>query len=333
MGGNALSKPSVRLARADYLEKERWAVTTLQAEAPRSLVEAIPAYASKETFGDLDILISTGELEPMVAAEALSAEEVVRNGPVTSLGVWTSGGLFQVDLIYIDKDSFGYAHNYFSYNDLGNLVGRVAHKMGLSHKHNGLYFPVRDGDYKFKEICLTKDYLLALEFLGFSPDVFQRGFNTLEDIFKYVVDSDFFSKEIYLLENRNYASRVRDRKRHTYHEFLKWMELNPRVDYKYPQDKSTWMDYIFLYFPDFAQEYEGALRELAKIKEVKEKFNGTWVYSLTGAQGKELGALMARFKSSFPDHTDMVEYLLTQPQSEIAFRVRRTHAELQKENQ
>jgi hypothetical protein len=302
----------VRLTKDTFGRVSAQCVEQLQAYFPQNRIAVIPAYREKADFGDCDILITSTGYDPHKAAAALNAVEVVRNGPVTSVGVVVHDEvptdeheIFQVDLIAIEPEAFDYALGYFSFNDLGNLVGRTAHRAGLSHKHNGLWFYVRDGDYKFRDICLTRDYDEALRFLGYDPAQFHAGFEELEDIFKYVAGSTFFNRDIFLLENRNAKSRIRDRKRRTYMEFLKWCAERPELPaYAYPDDKSAWLPYIAKHFPHFEAEHQRALKDMSDQRAAKERFNGEWVSALTGLEGKALGAVMKHFKESFDSEAD-----------------------------
>lgn len=336
MGGNALSYTSVRLTKNNYDRVAADCLAKLKALYPEGRALAIEAYQDKADFGDLDLLISAEGYNPFTVAEALGALEVVRNGPVTSIGVRAcpdvqelEGNVFQVDLISIDAPSFDFSAGYFSFNDLGNLVGRTAHSAGLSHKHNGLWFFVRDGDYKFREILLTRDYLEALSFLGYAPERYKQGFKTLEDIFWYVSTSKFFNRDIFLLENRNAKSRIRDRKRRTYMEYLKFCEEHPELPaFQYPQDKLAWLPRIAEHFPHFQGEYDQALADLAELREVKAKFNGAWVSELTSLQGKELGELMRHFKESFDSAEAQRAFVLSSTPDELKARVLAAQAEL-----
>jgi len=148
----------------------------------------------------------------------------------------------------------------------------------------------RDGDYHFREILLTRNYDEALTFLGYSPARFHAGFDSLSDIFEYVAGSAYFNRNIFLLENRSAQSRIRDRKRKTYAEFLKFCEAHPELPgYAYPERKADWLPRIEQGFPAFKAEHDKALADLAELRAVKAKFNGEWVSQLTGLQGKELG--------------------------------------------
>lgn len=330
MGGNALKLVSVRLTNKNFHRMAATCVQALENAFPAGRVKAIEAYRNKPDHGDLDVLITAPDYDPFKAAEALGAVEVVRNGPVTSLGVQVreelpavSGNVFQVDLISIAPEAFDYAAAYFSFNDLGNLIGRTAHKMGLAHRHDGLWFYVRDGDYHFREILLTQDYAEALRFLGYDPQRFAKGFEGLTDIFEYVAGSAYFNREIFLLDNRNAKSRIRDRKRKTYMQFLDYCEKHPELPgYKYPENKSEWLPAIAQFFPHFQGEYDQALRDLEEQRAAKAKFNGEWVSQLTGLQGKELGHLMKAFKESFDSPEALRKFVLEHSQQAIEVRLR-----------
>jgi hypothetical protein len=336
MGGNALSCTSVRMTKNNYERMAAECVAKLKALYPSARVNDIVAYRSKPDFGDLDIALDADNYDPYQAAAALDAVEVVRNGPVTSIGVLVrpevphrEGNVFQVDLIKLGTEEFEFSFQYYSNNDAGNLAGRVAKSMFTSLRHDGLYFYHRAGDYKFREILLTRDYGKALAFLGYDPARFAEGFESLEDIFKFIASTEFFTNEIFLLENRNYTARVRDRKRKTYCEFLKWCEVTPGLSaYEFPEDKSVWLPRIIEHFPQFEIDYAQSLTDLAEQQAVKAKFNGEWVTQLTGFQGKELGFLMKRFKESFESVEAQRAFVLGTSLAGIEARVRQVQAEM-----
>jgi hypothetical protein len=341
MGGHALSHTSVRLTASNYERVATDCVAKLKALYPDNRVEPVVAYRSKSDFGDLDLLVESKNYDPLKAAAALGAVEVVRNGPVTSVGLKVrpeveqlEGNLFQVDLMKTSPESFDYAAGYFAYNDLGNLCGRVAKQLGLTHGHEGLLLPMREGDYLFTTLTVTTDFDSALAFLGYDPKRFREGFETLEDVFLYAASSPFFNKAVYQLEARNHTARVRDRKRKTYMEFLQWLETrNDLPAYEYPKDRKEWLPKVFEAFPAVQPEYEKALAKLEQTRQVKARFNGAMVAKLTGKQGKDLGQVMARFKASFGAQSDvsgaeakLADFVLGATQEELENRVRQAAA-------
>lgn len=335
MGGNALSHTSVRLTKKNYERVADDVVARLKALYPGNRVYAIESYRAKETFGDLDVLVESTGFDPFKAAEAIGAVEVVRNGPVTSVGLVVrpevpelDGNVFQVDLIKMEPEAFDFASFYFRHSDTGNLLGRISHSMGPALRHEALTFVYRDGDYKFREIVLTRDWGEALTFLGYDPKRYFEGFEDLEEIFQYVSSTPFFNRDIFLLENRNAQARVRDRKRPTYNAFLKWCEDRPNLTaFKFPEDKKAWLPRIAEFFPAFQAEYDQATLDLARQRELKARFNGDFVSKLTGLQGKELGGLMKRFKESFESPEAMHEFILTNDETALAARVKAVQAD------
>lgn len=328
MGGNALKQnKAVRLEKDDYEPLAGLCVARLRELYPAGRIEAIHAYREKQDFGDLDVLVAADGYDPFKAADALGSVEVVRNGPVTSVGVEVpNGGIFQVDLIKSPLEEFDYASRYFRWNDLGNLIGRIAHAMGVAHRHDGLYFYFRDGDHLFREILLTRDHDLALFFLGLDPVRFNHGFDTLEEVFRFVASSCFFNRDIYLLQNRNAKSRVRDRKRPSYMQFLDWCESNPDLpSFSFPEDKICWRPRISVHFPSFGDKYRQAESDLARLHAARERFNGELVSRFTGLTGKPLGELMRKFMESFESTEAQQDFILSASEDEIENRIRELH--------
>jgi len=204
---------------------------------------------------------------------------------------------FQLDLITTRLSEMDYALNYFSFNDRGNLVGRLAHKLGLKHGHDGLWFPVRSKDHTLGEVLLTLDPHEAEEFLDVAPAP-KGGFDTLEDVFNNVAASKYFNPDIYLLENRNHTSRVRDRKRATYNSFLEWCKTQTVKTefYQFDPDKSVYHRKIFKAFPHAREQFDELWRRKIEVEEAAKKFNGALVREWTGRDGVELGELMKVLK-------------------------------------
>jgi len=335
MGGNALKNTTTRrLDRPAFERVSALVVQGLEAAFPGARVRVIPAYAAKADFGDLDLLVTQEDLEAHGGAQALArlatqrfhATDQYKNGNVLSFDFRDSADTvepgFQVDMISMPRESFDFALNYFSFNDLGNLIGRTAHKQGASFGHDGLWYYFRDGDYKFREVLLTRDFDRALRYLGYEPARFRQGFETLEDIFQYVAGSEFFNPAIFLLENRNYQSRVRDRKRKTYTEFLAWCEARPELPaYPYLQDKAEWLPRMFEWFPNFKRAYDQAEEDLTRQRAVKARFNGEIVSRWSGLADKQLGMLMKHVKAEFESARALEDYVLQASEQELMQRV------------
>lgn len=315
MGGSALKNTTTR--RYDAIEYHQ-----LKNEVLENLrkylhtnglfysLQAIPAYNNKPSFGDLDILVVSDNLQdlrihikkflqlydpdPEVVSKHWESYEVVKNSNVYSFAYKE----FQIDLICHHSSIGEIAYHYYSYNDLGNLIGRIAHKMGLKFGHDGLTYVFKDGDYVVGEIVLSRNYWDILEFLGFKNNFYEFGFETIEDIFDFITDNPFFSKEIFQFENRNHAGRSRDSKRKTYLEFLEYIKDRKfKYEYQWNKDKKVYLPFFLTFFKK-KQEYNDLILKNNIRKLYRDKFNGNIITELTGLEGKELGEFIVWLKSS-----------------------------------
>jgi len=242
MGGSAMQQYGVeRLTKEQYDE----VLSALTITLPYKTV-AIPSYRAKDSFGDCDLLTTATDdaFEKSLSKDfALLGKK--RNGSVTSYALkYGSFPPFQFDLIKAKEDSFQFNYNYLSYNDLGNLIGRVAAAFGFKFAHDGLYILAwydHKGEersvVRVKEEAKTNDHAEhrieklfisnfdeALEFLGFDSLRFAQGFNIVDDILDFVASSKYFCKDFFLFENRNHDQRKRDVKRPTYTKALEYFD-------------------------------------------------------------------------------------------------------------
>lgn len=298
MGGNALSFETRRVSKVEYeIILQQLENKVLQTE--NAVFLPIQAYTNKKDFGDIDVLLYVESVHDRVRwiRDMFNPKEIYSNSNVHSFDF---NGV-QVDFIFPKKEDLVSSFWYFSYNDLGNLLGRIYHKMGLRFGHDGLSMLIREDDHVIGEILLSKNIDEILEFGGFSAERFHEGFDDLKDIFEYVVSTPFYDYSIFDLGNRNYRSRVRDRKRKTYTEFLEWASKNKKTPLcEWVKDKKTYLPFIFSRF-GHEQEYRDIIEKNDLRKKVKEKFNGEIIMKLTGLQGKELGAFMTKFRNVFQD--------------------------------
>jgi hypothetical protein len=321
MGGQAFGDLTRRYDRDEYEKFSNRVLSHLHSLFPDVTVLEIPFYFEKQTFGDMDILVESDNLpnnwvEKLISFYKLKEGSYQKNSNVFSF-VYRQ---FQIDLIVTSSKYIRSSYYYFAYNDLGNLIGRISHKMGLKIGHKGLSIILRDPEndnHQLGEIELTQDFFKGLEIIGLDGKRYNNGFDNLEQIFEYVASSHYFDPEIYLLHNRNHAAKIRDRKRKTYSEFLDWCASSgATANYKWPEVsdrggyniREPWFtDVICAHFPEAKQKVDAIIAQYEMDKKFKEKFNGKIVMELTGLQGKELGEFMKYAKErlliTFPkDH-------------------------------
>lgn len=297
MGGNALKNIETRRYDLDEYNQVSDLVLRKLVYGIDSVcrVSPIVSYAEKKTFGDLDVLYSMDpDTRPMAeyVRDLFSPDEIVVNGSVVSFNV----NQLQVDLIRVPIEQFDYAESYFAYNDLGNLIGKLAHKFGLKHGHAGLQLPVRNNHHIHGTVLLTLDHDRTLRFLGLDPATFRNGFRTLDEIFAYVSSSPHYNPAFYELAHLNAIARIRDKKRSTYRAFLEYGEQWTGPVSEMLADKSEYLELIFEHFPEALPDYTRIIEQREFSAQVAEKFNGKLVASVTGLSGKELGTFIMNLR-------------------------------------
>lgn len=313
MGGNLFPNTS-RLNKFQYDDLVAVLLNHFRTHLPNTRVDVIPAYRNKQSFGDIDIQIEASpDLNNIrdVILDAAPDAVIHKNGGVFSYAqdFWSRLDPFkgliteyvQVDLITQSSQNYDAALAYYSYNDLGNFLGRIAHKLGFKLGHDGLSLILRDNTYQYAVIPVSRDFPAILDFLGYDPAVYLRGFEELEDVFKFAASSPFFNREIFNYDNRNHISRVRDKKRANYRAFLDYINTRtglPAYSYEsYSELGGRVLKENFLYrafdcFRGLQDKYEEAEENHRRRYVVTQKFNGGIVAALTGLGGKELGGFM-----------------------------------------
>lgn len=310
MGGNALKNVATRrVHREEYFLIRNAVLVQLKDDLNwnsglRVRCQDIQAYRTKQDFGDLDILVETFPGYSVNYTELITnlfdPYEIVHNSNCYSFDYQ---GL-QVDLILTPTEDYDTSYNYYAWNDLGNLAGRIYKKLGFKYGHRGLSYIFRSPENKFNafaEVIVSKDLKAILEFGDLDYDEFKAGFDTVEQMFHWVSRSKYFHKDIYLLHNRNHVSRTRDKKRKIYNEFLTWCETAEGLP-EYPWTEMREQD-GYSGKPEFLREalqkFDGFavlhcntvfLQEISE--RARAKFNGEIVGRYTGLKGKQLGAFM-----------------------------------------
>jgi hypothetical protein len=290
MGGNVFKQGQTRRYESgEYFELVEKIKPRLESLSNR--FEVIPAYKGKESFGDMDILIIPSKEwnKSLLDLTFNSGGDVIHNGGVWSL-VFEQ---IQVDLITTSHQEFNSALDYFGYNDYGNLRGKIIHKFGLKYGHDGLSLPVRSADNTIGTIILSQDPVEINEMFGFKLAEFE----TLEEMFESVIDSYFFNPTVFAWEQMNATSRIRDKKRTTYHGFLEYINGNDYpFQYEFEPEKYYYLPWIFENFPLKKPEYDALWARKKLLESAAEKFNGNLVRAWTGIDGVELGNLMRNLR-------------------------------------
>jgi hypothetical protein len=301
MGGRLFDLP--RMPRADYLERE----AAIRAYLDEKLAGAyrIPRYiGDKADFGDMDVIVASrpdwGDVRAEIARE-LGIERTKIVGHVFS----TVFRELQTDFFAVPAAFVDSTADFMSFNDLGNLLGRICRRFDLKYGERGLeYVFRRDGDDHYKaELPVTLDFAQTCAFLGLDHAAWVRGFDTLPAMFDWVIASPYFSVVPYLDDPDGTIGR-RSRDRPTIVAFIAYLRERGIANRPAFADRKSYVAQIAAAFPaaELEQQIAGERAKETRARAIAERFNGVLVMRLRPElAGAALGQFIVAFKKSVPD--------------------------------
>jgi hypothetical protein len=241
MGGNALKTVTVsRIPLSRYVEITK----NIKSFLKDLLQIAIPKHCpNKADFGDIDILYvppSTPSFDvKQFVKDLLHPVEIVTNGNMFSIGykdtlIIPEKGetvyFYQID--FIACPNLPVAEFYYSYSDVGKILGKIVKSHNLSFGDSGLLItqieektiatimgniPV-PSSAKNLSIVLETDIAKICSYIGIDYSLWLSGFKCDYDIYNWLKSSTFYSPEIFKVLNKE--NRKRSINRPFYTNFL-----------------------------------------------------------------------------------------------------------------
>ena len=295
MGGKLFN--SKRLNRKEFfeiqLEIRNWLVRQLSSDH----IMMLSQLADKESFGDLDLIVSNTLTESCMKLLERSGMPYKKNGEVLSF-LYED---FQVDLILVKEELLSYSSYYFSDGDKSNLIGKlIKHLYGVTFSSKGPYFKlnINNGEYVTKIFLEESPYLdysiIVFKLLGLPP---KYSF-TQKKLFDWISSSPFFVKYIYNLDYMNSEQRSRDKRRPFYQDWLKYLETLDKPSYDTRDETLFFMSYLHHLYPNLAKELEKHHKNWKEIQDKKKVFSGSLIKNLIGLEGKALGDFIRYLKQN-----------------------------------
>lgn len=316
MGGNLFRFP--RMPRNEYLAVDGHVRSVLRSIlGPEGEAWAVPRwYGDKADFGDMDVLVRSRPDWAVKRTEVARAMDEAGVGLARKVGDFFTVPVrgLQVDLFSVgaDPEALEAAYSFMCFNDLGNLMGRIARAFNAKFGEKGLLYVWRSEDEgRSRDIPLTRDFRRVCKFLDLDHGEWMRGFQSREQMFEWVTRSSRFSVSPYLDEpaRSNVLKRCKDRQ--TIAAFGQWLiekGLSARPDFG-PRKSEERVKHLDDEFPEAGLRVQ--IKELEddykRVQSVREKFSGDLVMRLRpGLKGEELGRFMAEFKKSRFEFEDWI---------------------------
>lgn len=284
MGGNALKTVKTeRISPEKYIEIKQYIKTEL--EKLDYVVSEIKEVPGKTSYGDLDLLYHKSNSNIVADIKILfKPHEIVKNGEVVSFDY----NNFQIDLIFCSSiEQMNFARFYFSYGDLGSILGRFCNYHGLKIGHRGFWLNVYENTLypekefnptrNWAEILLTQDPRKACDFLGLDYDRYLLKFESSKEIFDWIMTSKYFVGEIF--RNLNHDHMERAKKRAMYIEFLEYIGLSIDQLNGEPKIEKN-IQHLALEYFDKIGELNQIRADLEYKQVIKSKFSGKTLIEL-----------------------------------------------------
>ncbi len=317
MGGKALKNViTKRLLKEEYNQIKNKIASIL---APHLQITFLNELPEKEDFGDLDILYIPNEKIVIndLVVQLFNPKEMVKNGIVLSFSYLINENdstpiHFQIDLIKsqnIAMDLF-----YFSYGDLGGILGRITKYYGLTFGNASLYINVEKATINLyleqhnkknvhisnvnKPIILSENPEEICVYLGLDYKKWNNGFANNLEIYEFIIKCKFFNPKLFDVENftLNHEHMRRYKQRTMYKDFVHYIQHNFKENNVKDEIKDRNFQYESLVAFNKLNVLEEVINNNILQNKRKEKFNGHNIMHILQISEKELGTIIPNFK-------------------------------------
>jgi len=277
MGGNALKNTIIeRIEFSLYNSIKNDIFNKLKAFAEIKFIKDAP---NKLDFGDIDILYKTELDLKSKILEIFCPVETFTNSNIFSFAYNLNGKYYQIDMI--QTTDFEMYEFYYSYGDVGNIIGRMVRESGLRLGCQGLF--LKNDILEKETIILSNNPTQICEYLGIEHSKWGF-FEDENEIFEWIISSRFFVNEFHC--------RSKDKRKQRTRQMLK-NYLNFIVD-KPSNTVENKQSEALSYFGK-NEIYNNIIHEKELLDYRKKKFNGCKFMNF-GIQGKSVGGKIEEFK-------------------------------------
>lgn len=312
MGGRIVGRN--RMTPKEYQEKTDKLMYKLAPIAGAMKISIPLHYRHKADFGDIDIIAVNNhklytELRNLLIS--LGVTEFFESNGTDDLNFSIAFDGAQVDFLFFPESTIEFARCYLSYNSLGMVIGLTARNNGFKLSGNGLILPVLHPNHPtnvIDHVTVSTDFNETLSFLGFDPERYHAGFDTMNDMHEFIARSPYFSRDFFSMGSLNSNQRRNLRNNAMYVSIKDFLKSRSELSRKLPSKEQS-LTRAFKHFPLLKGSYDKAIESALRIKkedftrhDMKLLFESVYVpYELR----KEFLAKMLPLVNSSPNFHDL----------------------------
>lgn len=329
MGGNALKKVQTeRLNREEFVEVCSTVIHKLSKiySAEKNDIKILPFFKNKESFGDIDLLISSELIKDKKDFNSklineLGSPEVAPSADfhIHPFAFIHKGKNYQVDLMFHPRSEISNAEKFYGYNDLHVLINQFSmpsdnNVLNLSFTKKGLVKSIYYDDkknQKLGEILVESDFYNVLEYLGLNKQKHKEGFSNINEIFDFVINSYNYDKELMREKINNPNNDTKKRlKRPNFVSFINYSES--KIDKNSPDYYKGSIEYFDKCFPNVLKKEKEIIEKFEEIQNIKKALDGNEISKVSGLtlNDRRLGILCKSIREKFDNNDEnIVEWL------------------------
>lgn len=242
------------------------------------------ALASKADHGDIDIIMSSGDIDVNSAGVGAALKEKLgntvedysKNGFIHSV-LYRSPSVnksVHVDFICPPQDEYEAHFDYLSYNDFSGVLGVFARRIHFNYGTKGFYKSHKDKKGQLHYILLTKNLRDGLKMMGYGKVLHKFDeIKTPDDVVEFISSTDLFDSKYLQGDDLNFSDRKRLRPGRTLATEIKDKLIALNKTRTQPDEDH----YLKTLFP---QKYEELMKKVQEIENTvapKSPFGGKWV--------------------------------------------------------
>jgi len=300
MGGNAIKTvPITRMDQSTYNSIETIILSVLKQYFTHC--SSVINRPEKEDHGDMDILYLGNDVDILdVIIKEFNPIEYHKNGTIYSIAYKYCDVYYQIDFILCTSiEQYNSSTFYYSYGDLGGILGRMTSYGGIKFGSDGLwlnYYPTGNPIENSMYIHLTYEPNLICKYLNLDYNTYLKGFTKTIDIFDWICTSNYFYSNIFDYDTLNYDHKKRTVKRPMYQQFVEYIKkFNKPLEVQHNDYIKMMQEDALNYFvkKDYLKEQ---LDGLKKKQDFKNKFSGKLFVEL-GVNVKLINEQINKFKN------------------------------------